>query len=90
MKTKTLLSRLSGLLADPNKDKLDEIKALRGVLSNLKQKEIEFRRKQSLLTGDTIEQEELQLKLEVIHAQRRKGIERILKLRQELRNETKA
>ena len=90
MKTKTLLSRLSGLLADPSRDKLDEIKALRTVLANLKNKEIQFKRKQSVLVDDVIEQEELQLKLEVIRAQRRKGIERILKLRQELKNETKA
>lgn len=86
MKTKSIISRLAGLLANPSKDKQDEIKALRHLLSNLKKKQIKAIREQSL-ANNAIEQEELQVKLEVICAQRRKGIERILKLRQELKNE---
>lgn len=86
MKTKTLLGLLSNLLNSDDKDAKKEIKDLRNLLAELKQKQIKYKQ-QRIFATDSIEKEELNLKLDVINAQRHKGVEKLLSLRQQLRNE---
>lgn len=86
MQTKTLTSLLANLLSSSSSATKKELKELRSLLSELKQKQIKFKQ-QLIFATDPIEKEELELKLDVINAQRRKGIEKLLSLRQQLTNE---
>ncbi len=95
MTVKNLLGRLSQFLDADNKTQLEEIKSIRKVLKVLKTKEHALREKlANKLQKDPDEAEALQLKLDVIYAQRRKGIERVQALKQSLqtseKKETKA
>lgn len=83
MKVKKLLARLSNFLDADNKTQQEEIKSTRKVLKVLKTKEHDLRAKLvNKLEQDPEEAESLQLKLDVIYAQRRKGVERIKALKQ--------
>lgn len=85
MKVKKLLARLSQFLDADSKTQQEEIKSTRKVLKMLKTKEHDLREKLAIkLAQDPEEAESLQLKLDVIYAQRRKGVERIKALKQAL------
>ena len=82
MKVKTLLERLSQFLDVDSKTQQEEIKSIRKVLKNLKVKEHELRTKLAeKIEQDPEEADSLQLKLDVIYAQRRKGVERVKALK---------
>lgn len=82
MKVKTLLERLSQFLDADSKTQQEEIKSIRKVLKNLKVKEHELRIKLAeKIEQDPEEADSLQLKLDVIYAQRRKGVERVKALK---------
>ncbi len=82
MKVKTLLERLSQFLDADSKTQQEEIKSIRKVLKNLKVKEHELRTKLAeKIEQDPEEADSLQLKLDVIYAQRRKGVERVKALK---------
>lgn len=82
MKVKTLLERLSQFLDADSKTQQEEIKSIRKILKNLKVKEHELRTKLAeKIEQDPEEADSLQLKLDVIYAQRRKGVERVKALK---------
>lgn len=82
MKVKKLLAKLSQFLDADNKTQQEEIRATRKILKELKSKEHALRKKMAVkLEQDPEEVESLQLKLDVIYAQRRKGVERIKALK---------
>lgn len=82
MKVKKLLAKLSQFLDADNKTQQEEIRATRKILKELKSKEHDLRKKMAVkLEQDPEEVESLQLKLDVIYAQRRKGVERIKALK---------
>ncbi|NLW05258.1 MAG: hypothetical protein GX029_08560 [Pseudomonadaceae bacterium] len=85
MKVKKLLERLGQFLDADSKTQQEEIKSIRKVLKVLKTKEHDLRAKlASKLEHYPEEVEGLQLKLDVIYAQRRKGVERVKVLKQGL------
>lgn len=85
MKAKSLLERLNQFLDADSKTQQEEIKSIRSVLKDLKSKEHNLRTKLSnKLQQDPEETDALQLKLDVIYAQRRKGIELIQALKNNL------
>lgn len=82
MKLKRLLEKLSRFLDANSKTQQQEIKSTRKVLKVLKEKEHKLQAKlanRQAYEADEIEA--LQLKLDVIYAQRRKGIERVQALK---------
>lgn len=84
MKIKKLMERLTRFLDADTKTQTDEIRSIRKVLKALKEKERKLREK--LERGVEAEAaEELQIKLDVIYAQRRKGLERVQALREALK-----
>lgn len=85
MKVKKLLERLSQFLDADSKTQQEEIKSIRKVLKILKTKEHSLRAKlANKLQQDPDEAEALQLKLDVIYAQRKKGVERVQAIKQAL------
>lgn len=91
MKVKKLLEKLSLFLDADNKTQQEEIKSIRKVLKVLKTKEKDLQAKlANKLQQDPEEAESLQLKLDVVYAQRRKGVERVKAIKQTLQaNEKK-
>lgn len=82
MKLKRLLEKLSRFLDANSKTQQQEIKSIRKVLKELKAKEHKLQEKlanRSAYEADEIEA--LEFKLDVIYAQRRKGIERVQALK---------
>ncbi len=82
MKAKKLLEKLSQFLDANNKTQQAEIKSIRKVLKELKAKEHKLQEKlvnRAAYEADEIEA--LEFKLNVIYAQRRKGIERVQALK---------
>jgi len=80
MKTKKLLAKLADFM---NKDRVaqrEELERTREVLKKLKKKEMQLREK---LEADPDEEERRELtgKLDVVHAQRIKGVERVKEIR---------
>jgi len=80
MKTKKLLAKLADFM---NKDRVaqrEELERIRELLKKLKKKEQQLREK---LEADPDEEEcrELMGKLDVVHAQRIKGVERVKEIR---------
>lgn len=95
MKAKKLLELLNQFLDADSKTQQEEIKSIRKVLKELKEKEHRLRAKWvDKIDSDPDDAEALQLKLDVIYAQRRKGIIRVRALKQSLdtseKTETKA
>lgn len=84
MKIKKLMERLTRFLDADTKTQMEEIRSIRKVLKALKEKERKLRDKlERGVEGETAE--ELQIKLDVIYAQRRKGVERVQALRESLK-----
>ncbi|MCG5500075.1 hypothetical protein [Ectothiorhodospira lacustris] len=80
MKTKKLLARLAGFLNADQTAQRKELKSIRKVLKKLKAKERDLTTKlEETPPGD--EYEEISQKLQVIYAQRRKGIERVREIK---------
>ncbi|SEP98727.1 hypothetical protein SAMN05421693_11336 [Ectothiorhodospira magna] len=80
MKTKRLLARLAGFLSADQTAQREELKSIRKVLKKLKAKERDLNaRLEQTPPGD--EYEEIAQKLQVIYAQRRKGVERVRALK---------
>lgn len=82
MKLKKLLARVSDFLDADSKTQVEEIKSIRKVLKELKSKERDLKAKQTRLSVKNLEdREELQIKLDVIYAQRKKGLDRVKELK---------
>lgn len=80
MKSKTLLARLSAFLNADEAAQQREVKAVKKILKALKDKETALKRRLQE-SADEEERAALQTKLEVLYAQRRKGIERVKALK---------
>lgn len=83
MKLKKLMERVSDFLNADTRTQMDEIKSIRKVLKELKSKERNL--KETLeappkkMTPDELD--ELKIQLNVIYAQRKKGIERVKEIK---------
>jgi len=80
MKTKKLLAKLADFM---NKDRVaqrEELERMREVLKKLKKKEMQLREKLEAAPDDE-ERREIMGKLDVVHAQRIKGVERVKEIR---------
>lgn len=80
MKTHKLLRKLSRFLHAKKSARRHEIKKIREVLGQLKEKEQQLQEKLSAAT-EMDERNDLEEKLKVVHAQRLKGVERMRELR---------
>lgn len=89
MKIKKLLEKLGNFLNADTTAQLNEIKSIRKVLKELKQKERELQEKLEK-RPDCDECEELRMKLDVIYAQRRKGLDRVKALKEGINTSTSA
>jgi hypothetical protein len=80
MKTRTLLEKLGRFLGEDKDSQREEIESIREVLKKLKQKEKHLREElEEQLDHDT--RREVQTKLDVVRAQRLKGLDRVKELR---------
>ncbi|WP_006788379.1 hypothetical protein [Thiorhodospira sibirica] len=79
MKTKQLLAKLGALLNADLKTQQEECKSIKKLLKKLKKKERELRADLAR-THIPSEREEISSKLEIIYAQRTKGIKRLREL----------
>jgi predicted metal-dependent enzyme (double-stranded beta helix superfamily) len=80
MKTRKLLAKLANFMDKDRNVESDELAAIREVLKKLKTKEHKLREKLEA-NPDEEERKELQGKLDVVHAQRIKGLERVMEIR---------
>jgi ADP-dependent phosphofructokinase/glucokinase len=80
MKSKKLLGRLNDFLNADEKTQKQEIKSARKVLKALKDKEKDLKSRLEN-SSDADEADALQTKLDVIYAQRSKGVELVKRLR---------
>lgn len=80
MKAKKLMERLGRFLDADTSTQQDEVKSIRKVLKELKEKERSLREKLEK-NPKREDADELQIKLDVIYAQRKKGLERVKALR---------
>lgn len=80
MKTYRLLARLSEFLGSDSQAQRREQRTILGIMGKLRAKERKFQRRLAATT-DPEERETLEGRLRVVHAQRRKGVERLLELR---------
>lgn len=80
MATKKLLAKLGRFLDADRASQRQEIESIRKVLKKLKHKERDLREKLPK-TPEGEEREDIAAKLEVIYAQRRKGVDRVKELR---------
>lgn len=82
MKTRTLLEKLGHFLGQDKASQHEEMKSIREVLKKLKDKEKRLREELDK-DLDQDERREVQAKLDVVHAQRLKGLDRVKELRAE-------
>jgi hypothetical protein len=80
MKTKKLLAKLAHFMDKDRNVETEELATIREVLKKLKTKEHKLREKLEADPGEE-ERAELQGKLDVVHAQRIKGLERVKEIR---------
>lgn len=80
MKTKNLLAKLANFMDKDRNVESEELATIREVLKKLKTKEHKLREKLEANPGDEA-RAELQGKLDVVHAQRVKGLERVKEIR---------
>jgi len=86
MKLKKLMERVSDFLDADTKTQMEEVKSIRKVLKELKSKERDLKaelKNASKMQED--EKDELQIKLDVIYAQRKKGLERAKEIKAKLK-----
>lgn len=82
MKTRNLLSRLTHFLDADTKTQQKEIKSIRELLKKLKQKERDLKEKLEK-RPDREDADEIRIKLDVIYAQRMKGLERVRQIKED-------
>jgi len=82
MKTKNLLSRLTRFLDADTKTQQKEIKSIRELLKKLKQKERDLKEKLDK-RPDREDADDIRIKLDVIYAQRLKGLDRVRQIKEE-------
>lgn len=87
MKTRKLLEKLAHFMDKDRNAQTEELATIREVLKKLKKKEHKLREKLEANPGEE-ERAELQGKLDVVHAQRIKGLERVKEIR-DSRRETR-
>jgi hypothetical protein len=80
MKTRKLLARLADFLDADRAAQQAEVESIRKLLKKLKEKERNLRDKLDRET-DPDEREAIAAKLDVVHAQRRKGLDRVRAIR---------
>jgi predicted nucleic acid-binding Zn-ribbon protein len=80
MKTKKLLEKLANFMNKDRAAQSEELVCIRAVLKKLKTKERRLREKLDA-ASDEDERRELEGKLQVVHAQRQKGLERVREIR---------
>jgi hypothetical protein len=85
MKVKKMLSRLMDYFNADRHQQIADLKSIRKVLRKLKQKERELKSKLSDARNDE-QREALKTKLDVIYAQRTKGMQMVRELRAQLRS----
>ncbi|TVQ67356.1 MAG: hypothetical protein EA373_12580 [Oceanospirillales bacterium] len=88
MKANKLLERVKQFLDADRNTQLDKIRSIRKVLKELKEKERNLRDKLED-EKDSEARESLQLRLDVIYAQRKKGVDRVQELKEALKEEAK-
>ncbi|WP_151704549.1 hypothetical protein [Nitrincola alkalilacustris] len=88
MKTKNLLSRLTRFLDADTKTQQKEIKSIRELLKKLKQKERDLKEKLDK-RPDREDADDIRIKLDVIYAQRLKGLDRVKQLKEECKGKDK-
>lgn len=88
MKTKNLLSRLTRFLDADTKTQQKEIKSIRELLKKLKQKERDLKEKLDK-RPDREDADDIRIKLDVIYAQRLKGLDRVKLLKEECKAKDK-
>jgi hypothetical protein len=84
MKTHKLLKKLAHFLSQDRSAQRQELKSIREILKKLKLKECHLRDKLEL-AADADERKEIEGKLEVVHAQRLKGLARVKEIREDQR-----
>lgn len=84
MKAKKLMERLGRFLDADTSTQQDEVKSIRKVLKELKEKERSLREKLEK-NPKREDADELQIKLDVIYAQRKKGLERVKVLKSSIK-----
>jgi predicted nucleic acid-binding Zn-ribbon protein len=84
MNTKTILQALGDFLNADKAAQLEELESIRRILRQLRAKERKLR-EDLAAESDPEEREELSAELEVVRAQRVKGMERVAELRGERR-----
>lgn len=84
MKAKKLMERLGRFLDADTSTQQDEVKSIRKVLKELKEKERSLREKLEK-NPRREDADELQIKLDVIYAQRKKGLERVQVLKSSIK-----
>jgi CHAD domain-containing protein len=89
MKTRTLLEKLGHFLGEDKASQRQEMKSIREVLKKLKDKEKHLREELDK-DLDSDERHEIQTKLDVVHAQRLKGLDRVKELRAEQSGKSEA
>jgi hypothetical protein len=87
MKTKTLLGKLADFMNKDRAAQREELEHIREVLKKLKKKEQKLREKLEA-SADDEDRREIEGKLEVVHAQRTKGVERVKEIRDSRRGAT--
>lgn len=91
MKLKKLMERVSDFLDADTKTQMEEIKSIRKVLKELKSKERDLKEKlKKASSKKEDERDELQIKLDVIYAQRKKGLERVKEIKSQLKEKKQA
>ncbi|WP_416885572.1 hypothetical protein [Marinospirillum sp.] len=88
MKLKKIMERVAQFLDADSQTQYKELCSVRKILKELKQKERKLREKNSAKLSEE-EATELQIKLDVIYAQRKKGLEKVKLLREELKKTKK-
>lgn len=86
MKAKKLLERVRHFLDADTQTQLEQIKSIRNILKQLKKKERELQDELSHEQESEL-QEALQNKLDVIYAQRKKGLDQIKHLKEDQENQ---
>lgn len=86
MTAKKLLERVKAFLDADRKTQLEKIRSIRKVLKELKQKERKLKAVRDQEKDQDVK-EALQLRLDVIYAQRKKGVDRVKELKASLKED---
>ena len=91
MKLKKLMERVTEFLDADSKTQVEEIKSIRKVLKELKAKERDLKKgiEQSKHKVSDDERDEMKIRLDVIYAQRKKGLDRVKELKAQLKEKKK-